>query len=101
MPGWQNSTRRATLPPDWDRAIRPRILNRDNHRCHWRVGDGICGRPATDVDHIDGRDDHRDENLQSLCRTHHRRKSSGEGGRARWAKRPSRYRPKPPHPGLL
>jgi 5-methylcytosine-specific restriction endonuclease McrA len=48
----------------WGRARRF-VLDRDRHRCR------ICGRPATDVDHIWprrlGGSDHPG-NLQALCR---------------------------------
>jgi hypothetical protein len=102
VPGWANSDRRETLPPDWESRVRPVILERDQRRCQWRTRRGICGRYATDVDHIGDRDDHRPENLQALCTPHHRHKSSGEGGRARWAKAKSRRTREPrPHPGTI
>jgi 5-methylcytosine-specific restriction protein A len=102
MPGWQGSTRRDTLPPDWQ-TIRKRILARDRGRCQWRLDGGVCGEPANQVDHIDHsrRDDHSDGNLRSLCFPHHQRKSSAEGGRA--PRRATRYNVKRPveaHPGL-
>jgi hypothetical protein len=65
---------------------------------------GICGDRATDVDHIRPGDDHRDENLRSLCGPHHRRKSSSEGAQAAKAKRQQirrKFKRVEAHPGLL
>lgn len=104
MPQWQNSTRRDRLPPDWPR-IRKRVLRRDKYLCQHRDADGdLCAAYATDVDHKDRGDDHRLENLQSLCGEHHRAKSSSEGGEALAAHRReinSRFRRTEEHPGLL
>ncbi|WP_207391461.1 hypothetical protein [Streptomonospora litoralis] len=58
-----------------------------------------CTRAATEVDHIKGKHDHRDQNLQALCEWHHRRKSSAEGNAQR--RRFSNRRPPEQHPGLL
>lgn len=100
MPGWAGSTRRHHLPHNWP-AIRARILTRDGYQCTWTEHGDRCPNPATDVDHIVPGNDHRDQNLRSLCRYHHRWKSSSEGGRASAAARPSRYRPAEPHPGRV
>lgn len=100
MPGWKNSSRKTTLPPNWG-AIRQKILARDKHRCQRVVNGLLCGRPANQVDHIDPRGGDSPENLESLCRAHHASKSSAEGAKARWAKRKKRRRAEPPHPGLL
>lgn len=98
---WEGSNRRAELPPGWYSHIRPRILRRDRHACQWRMAvGGICGKPANQVDHRAGKDDHRDENLQALCETHHLRKSSAEG-QAAHKPRPSRNRAPEPHPGAI
>lgn len=101
MPGWQGSTRLARLPRDWPK-IRARILARDQHRCTW-LTDGIpCGAPANQVDHIIRGDNHDDSNLRALCESHHRAKSSSEGGRAQ--RRRSRYRidrNSEQHPGII
>jgi 5-methylcytosine-specific restriction endonuclease McrA len=100
LPNWQGSTRKDTLPPNWEKVIRPRILARDHHQCQHIRSDRnrICGARANQVDHIDQerRDDHSDANLQSLCQWHHQRKSSAEGGRGNRRKEPARR-----HPGLL
>lgn len=108
MPQWQNSTRRDRLPPDWPR-IRKRRLRQDKYLCQWKLDpddprSDICGAYATDVDHKNPGDDHRMENLQSLCEPHHQAKSSSEGGQARAQKRreiDSRFRRTEEHPGLL
>lgn len=114
MPAWANSTRRDRLPADWPKR-RKRILKRDNHECQapMRTGtskaaDGsgrtVCGEPATDVDHKDPGDDHRDSNLQSLCDWHHKKKSGAEGATALKRKRRAikkKYRRVEQHPGLI
>lgn len=104
MPGWSGSNRRQRLPADWPK-IRKRILKRDGHTCTHSDDDGIrCAELATDVDHVRPGDDHRDENLTSLCDYHHKKKSGAEGARAAAAKRQrmdNRYRRSETHPGLL
>lgn len=68
------------------------------------IDDGICGKTATDVDHIEPGDNHRDANLQALCKYHHGIKSGGEGGRASQQKKQeirNRFRRVEKHPGLL
>jgi 5-methylcytosine-specific restriction endonuclease McrA len=98
---WQDSTRRDRFPSNWAR-IRQQILERDGHRCQWVDQLGQCGQIATDVDHIrpvsQGGTD-APQNLTSLCRWHHNRKSSAEGNAARWQHRDAR--PAERHPGLL
>lgn len=105
MPGWSGSNRRNELPANWESEIRPAILMRDGYRCkHVRFDtDELCGRYANEVDHIQGKWDHRPENLQALCHYHHLQKSGGEGGRASQAARRARSgRPAPrKHPGIL
>lgn len=102
--GWQGSTRRQRLPPDWSR-IRKRILRRDGHRCTERGLDDVrCYEVATEVDHIRPGDDHSDANLRALCSWHHQKKSSQEGGAALARKRRAidqSYRRREAHPGLL
>lgn len=104
MPKWENSTRRDRLPPDWPKR-RLRILRRDKYLCQERLDDGLlCMGKATDVDHIKPGDDHSDDNLQSLCVLHHRRKSGREGAAANNAKRreiAARFKRVEEHPGLL
>jgi 5-methylcytosine-specific restriction protein A len=106
MPRGRHSSRVIPLPKTWATEIRPRILQRDNHACQWRVADDptICGQRAYRVDHkkpahLGGGDE--DANLWALCDFHTRKKDSTEGGRAAQAKRIPRNRPAEKHPGLL
>ncbi|MFF9088637.1 HNH endonuclease [Streptomyces sp. NPDC014991] len=96
--GWAGSTRRHELPDDWPER-RAYVLARDEYRCRWHEDSTVCGRAATDVDHIRPGNDHRPENLQALCRDHHALKSSREGNAARWSVR--MRRPAERHPGLI
>lgn len=100
MPGWRNSTRKNTLPPNWG-ALRQKILARDGHRCTWTIHGERCTERATDVDHIRPGNDHSPENLRALCRPHHRAKSSSEGGKARARKAIKRQREPEMHPGII
>lgn len=101
---WSSSDRRSRLPADWDRR-RVKVLKRDHFECQWRMRDGtICGAYANQCDHIDAGDDHSLENLQALCETHHKPKSSSEGGRAAQARRRmmnNRFKRVEDHPGLM
>lgn len=98
MNQWAGSTRRSTLPPNWE-AIRRVVLERDGSACVWTEDGHRCGVHANQVDHINGRDDHSPANLQSLCKWHHDRKSARQGNAARTTltmrRKPER------HPGLL
>lgn len=98
---WSSSDRRAQLPSNWQRVIRPRILRRDGHRCTWIDQGQRCTERATEVDHRRRGDDHRDSNLRSLCGPHHATKSSAEGHAARRARPSRRRRPPEAHPGIL
>lgn len=100
MPYGSRSARTVPLPKDWS-TIRRRILARDGYQCTWATNGIRCCAPATDVDHIGDPDRHEDDNLRSLCVTHHRRRSSSQGGKAWHAKRKPRQRPAEQHPGLL
>lgn len=93
--GWAGSSRRNELPNDWYTRIRPMILERDGHRCQ------ACGRPATDVDHIGDKHDHRPANLQALCGWCHKRKTSEQGNRSPNRQRIAETRPREQHPGLM
>lgn len=109
---WNNSDRRSRLPSDWPK-IRKQVFKRDSPngrdwrlaQCQWRMqGGGICGAQATEVDHINRGDDHSLINLQALCTSHHRRKSSSEGGVALRAKRrriSKKFVRTESHPGLI
>jgi 5-methylcytosine-specific restriction endonuclease McrA len=93
--GWTDSNRRDELPADWYTRIRPMILERDGYRCQ------ACGRPATDVDHIGDKHDHRPANLQALCGWCHRRKTSRQGNQSPNRQRVTEARPGERHPGLM
>lgn len=104
MPGWQGSDRRERLPDDWAKT-RKRILRRDGFRCTARDERGFrCDEAATDVDHIIPGDDHRDENLTSLCGWHHAKKTGAEGARAKAkarARHANKFKRVETHPGLI
>lgn len=101
---WAGSTRKATLPPDWEKR-RDERLELDGYQCtHVRVDTGRrCTGRATDVDHVGNRDDHRISQLRSKCGWHHLGKSSREGAAAasKWSKiRAREQRARRQHPGL-
>lgn len=104
MSQWQNSTRRQRLPSNWPQ-IRKRVLARDGKMCQVQMDDGtICLDDANEVDHIKAGDNHSDANLQAICRWHHKRKSSHEGGVAAQAKARrirSSFKRVEDHPGLM
>lgn len=101
---WAGSGRRRQLPQDWPQTRR-RILRRDGYRCTEILDGGRrCGRRANHVDHVvphhlGGSDD--DENLASLCATHHGVKSSREGIDAARVARARAKRAPVKHPGLV
>jgi 5-methylcytosine-specific restriction enzyme A len=95
---WNGTARRDRLPRDWH-AIRRRILTRDGHHCTWVEDGRRCSATATDVDHIERGDDHRDANLRALCGRHHRVKTAAEGNAAKAGLRKAAKRPAEPHPG--
>lgn len=92
---WTSSNRRARFNRGWPK-VRAKVLARDGYRCQWPMYDengfymGICGAPATEVDHRqrDGvRDDDRFANLWSLCHAHHAGKTHVESVLGRYEKR--------------
>ena len=93
--GWTSasSPRKAGLPADWP-SRRVRVLQRDRFICR------RCGAAATDVDHIDGGDDHSLGNLQALCHSCHMKKTGAAGGTAPRRRR-RLHREPGRHPGLL
>jgi 5-methylcytosine-specific restriction protein A len=90
---WATSTRKAGLPKDWAKR-RLTVLERDGYLC--RIRGPECTLYATEVDHAQGRDDHRLMALQAVCRTCHRAKTQAESH----ADRPARQRKAEGHPGL-
>ncbi len=95
---WEGSTRKATLPSNWDR-LRRLVLERDGHRCTWMDQGVRCDAPANQVDHVGGRLDHDPAHLRSLCEWHHNRVSSKQGNAART--RLTQRRPRRQHPGIV
>lgn len=106
----KDSKRKASLPKNWPAICKP-VLKRDGYRCQWgsletdKAPFGLCERKAREVDHKGASDDHRPENLRSLCTPHHAKRSARQGGKAsgdaRTARVAARYRPPDRHPGLL
>jgi 5-methylcytosine-specific restriction protein A len=87
---WAGSTRRATLPKDWDKR-RAITLRRDVHcRCdgcpRCTVG-GPCYRHSTECDHIGDRLDHRYANLRGLCHPCHTQHTHQQSDAAKAARR--------------
>jgi 5-methylcytosine-specific restriction protein A len=90
------SWRSVALPKDWAKR-RLTVLERDGYLC--RIRGPECVLYATEVDHAQGRDDHRLMALRAVCRVCHRTKTEGEAAAARKAKY-DRRRPATTHPGL-
>lgn len=68
---WHGSTRRQTLPHDWEHR-RNAVQRRAGGRCEWTLNNGTrCTTPGTDCDHVGDRDNHTLDNLRWLCRPHH------------------------------
>lgn len=65
---WSTSRRH---PRGWT-TIRARIMARDKWTCY------VCGRQATDVDHIDNLGSDEDSNLAAICPECHRKKTQTE-----------------------
>lgn len=104
MPDWKGSTRRETLPADWEKR-RARVFRRDGYQCTASdaVTDERCRRVAEECDHVGNRMDHSDDNLTSLCSWHHQQKSSSQGYDAMMRKRQKieqLFRRDDKHPGM-
>lgn len=97
---WQGSTRRVTLPKNWQ-AIRAKVLKRDGYLCQIRDPDAGCLLRATEVDHVGSRDDHRLSQLRAACSPCHQRRSAQQGQAARAALAARGTRPAERHPGLI
>lgn len=105
MPGWQGSTRKETLPPDWKKRREERF-RLDGYQCTATnaVTGERCDGPAEECDHHGDRLDHSIDNLRSLCSWHHGRKSAAQGLIAkanRLRRADSKFRRDERHPGLL
>lgn len=97
---WAGSTRKATLPVDWDR-LRLACLERDGYRCTWMDNGHRCPERATDCDHVKDRNDHSLRNLRSLCGAHHLRRTSQQAHAARAAIKAKTRLPEEPQPGII
>ena len=94
---WSNP-RSSRVPPNW-KAIKRRILARDNYVCQLR-GPSCIG-VATQVDHKDRLGPSTPDNLWAVCAPCHQVKTSSEAteGRNRYYAR--KYRPIETHPGSI
>src|SRR5690606_14445701 len=92
---WRNTPR----PRGW-KGLRAQVLERDAYQCTWVEDGWRCTEPGTDADHIGDADDHRLENLRTLCSYHHRKRTALQARAAR-GPMPSRQRPREQHPGLI
>ena len=96
---WQGSTRRKRLPKNWPQIVAA-IKRRDQGRCQATRHHPHCTGAGTDVDHINGDDDHRLEALQLLSAACHRAKTAREAAERNRARTAARTRPEP-HPGAI
>ena len=97
---WAGSTRKETLPADWER-LRQACFKRDGYRCTWFDQGQRCPAPATDCDHINDRNDHSLRNLRSLCGPHHARRTSKQAHEAKKAMKALGRLPEEPQPGII
>lgn len=93
---------RNTYPPNW-KQIRLLVAERAGQQCQDLMRDGIrCTDLGTECDHINNikaGGTHELENLQWLCKYHHRIKTNREAQDAR--KQFSMWRKPEAHPGML
>lgn len=80
---WAGSTRRATLPPDWNQRVAA-VKHRSGGRCEHQGPAGRCTNRSASVDHAAYRLDHRPEALMDLCQPHHAVKTRSESTAGRW-----------------
>lgn len=102
---WEGSTRKVTLPPDWEKR-RDLVFQRDGNRCVIIKADGrrCWDREFLECDHIGDRDNHELSNLRTICKWHHQKRSSMQGGTASAVakqNRPTLKRPPEAHPGMI
>ncbi len=91
--GVHRTDRRETLPPDWP-ARRAKTFARDGYQCiHVRSDNGLRCTETTNLecDHIGDRGDHSLDNLRTLCRYHHAKRSGGQGGAAAAARKRKKF----------
>lgn len=103
--GWERApgaeSRRDRLPVNWYR-LRGHVKKRSGGQCEASLADGRrCIEPGTDCDHIVAGDNHDPSNLQWLCKTHHKIKTSEEANAAQVGKRGTSKHPGEAHPSGL
>lgn len=78
---WETSDRKSRLPGNW-LALRKEVFRVKGRRCYIVEDGHRCGAEAGEVDHVvpSGPDDI--SNLEPICSTHHKSKSSSEGWHA-------------------
>ena len=96
---WQGSTRRTRLPKNWPQIVRE-VKRRARGRCEATRHHPHCTGDWTDVDHINGDDDHRLEALQLLSIACHKAKTARENAERNRARTAARTRPEQ-HPGAI
>lgn len=99
--GWETSTRRSRLPPDWRTVIRPAVKQRARGLCEATEHARGCNGTGTDADHITPGDDHTMDNLQWLSRPCHDAKTALETAARNAARASMRQRPPERHPGAI
>jgi len=96
---WEGSNRRSRLPKDWEQK-RQQVKARSGGICEAKLQDGSrCPDQGTDCDHVVRGDNHEINNLQWLCRWHHRKKTAMEGNKRMF--HITEKHPTERHPGLL
>lgn len=95
------SRRTSPRPIGW-KALRQKILERDEWACQLRLP-GYCIGHATEVDHIGAADDHSSDNLRAACSPCHAHRTAHQAAAAANQKRRSNQRQRPieRHPGLV
>lgn len=92
--GIHRTDRRETLPPDWP-ARRAKTFARDGYQCvHVREDtEQRCNETTNlECDHIGDRGNHSLDNLRTLCRYHHAKRTGGQGGTAAAVRRKSKFK---------
>lgn len=95
-----DTDRSQRLPDNWE-TIRQHVKARAHGRCQARLHNGTqCTAKGTDCDHIQHGDNHNLDNLQWLCRWHHKQKTRQEAQQELAIMQRKNKPRKPQHPGL-